>query len=83
MPRIRPSELAARRLLMQATSDPCPWPRGAQPNTLFPSPRTLQRGDRQAVNAHFSWGPMYETEVMLDWLFAQDRARRPSALAVG
>ena len=65
------AELAARRLLMQA--------RATRSHTLF----TTYSAGTVAVNAHFSWGPMYETEVMLDWLFAQDRARRPSALAVG
>jgi predicted peptidase len=57
----RAAEAAARRLLARA--------RAGGSHTLFTtySPGTV------AVNAHFSWGPMYETDVMLDWLFAQER----------
>lgn len=60
----RAAEAAARRLLAEA--------RAAGSHTLFTtySPGTV------AVNAHFSWGPTYETEAMLDWLFAQDRGER-------
>ena len=58
------AEAAARRLLSQA--------RATRSHTLF----TTYTAGTVAVNAHFSWGPMYETGVMLDWLFAQDRARR-------
>ena len=58
------AEAAARRLLAQA--------RATRSHTLF----TTYTAATVAVNAHFSWGPMYETGVMLDWLFAQDRARR-------
>ena len=43
--------------------------RAARSHTLF----TTYTAGSVAVNAHFSWGPMYETEVMLDWLFAQSR----------
>jgi predicted peptidase len=57
----RAAEIAAQRLLARA--------RASGSHTLFTtySPGTV------AVNAHFSWGPMYETDVMLDWLFAQER----------
>ena len=58
------AETAARRLLGQA--------RAARSHTLF----TTYTAGSVAVNAHFSWGPMYENDVMLDWLFAQERARR-------
>ena len=59
----RAAERAARRLLAQA--------RASGSHTLF----TTYTAGTVAVNAHFSWGSMYETEVMLDWLFAQDRGR--------
>jgi predicted peptidase len=58
------AEAAARRLLAQA--------RHSRSHTLF----TTYTAGTVAVNAHFSWGPMYETDVMLDWLFAQERTRR-------
>ena len=62
--RTRPRRRPHRRLLAQA--------RATRSHTLF----TTYTAGTVAVNAHFSWGPMYETAVMLDWLFAQDRARR-------
>jgi predicted peptidase len=67
----RAAEAAARRLLAQA--------RATRSHTLF----TSYSAGTVAVNAHFSWGPMYETDVMLDWLFAQDRARNRHAAGVG
>jgi predicted peptidase len=60
----RAAEAAARSLLGQA--------RATRSHTLF----TTYTAGTVAVNAHFSWGPMYETDVMLDWLFAQDRGQR-------
>jgi predicted peptidase len=57
----RAAEAAARRLLARA--------RATGSHTLF----TTYTAGTVAVNAHFSWGPMYETDVMLDWLFAQER----------
>ena len=57
----RAAEAAARRLLAQA--------RATASHALF----TTYTPGTVAVNAHFSWGPMYETDVMLDWLFAQHR----------
>jgi hypothetical protein len=33
------------------------------------------------VNAHWSWVPTYLNDVMLDWLFAQDRQNRTAAPA--
>ncbi len=54
----RAAETAARRLLQRA--------RGASLFTTY-TPGTV------AVNPHFSWGPTYETDVMLDWLFATSR----------
>jgi predicted peptidase len=57
----RAAEAAARQLLARA--------RASGSHTLF----TTYTPGTVAVNAHFSWGPMYETEVMLDWLFAQAR----------
>ncbi|MDA0169231.1 alpha/beta hydrolase-fold protein [Solirubrobacter taibaiensis] len=54
----RAAEAAARRLLQRA--------RGASLFTTY-TPGTV------AVNPHFSWGPTYETDVMLDWLFATSR----------
>ena len=56
----RAAEAAARRLLAQA--------RATRSHALF----TTYTPGTVAVNAHFSWGPMYETDVMLDWLFAQE-----------
>jgi hypothetical protein len=47
-------------------------PRARDNHTLF----TTYTPGTVAVNAHFSWGPMYATDVMLDWLFAQERDRR-------
>jgi predicted peptidase len=67
----RAAETAARRLLARA--------RATGSHTLF----TTYTPGTVAVNAHFSWGSMYETDVMLDWLFAQDRARnRTAAMAM-
>ncbi len=60
----RAAEAAARRLLARA--------RAGRSHTLF----TTYSAGTVAVNAHFSWGPMYETDAMLDWLFSQDRDRR-------
>jgi predicted peptidase len=57
----RAAEAAARRLLARA--------RATGSHTLF----TTYTPGTVAVNAHFSWGPTYETDVMLDWLFAQER----------
>ena len=61
----RAAEDAARALLRTAEATRQPHP-----------VHDLQRST-VAVNAHFSWGPMYETAVMLDWLFAQDLRDRP------
>ena len=44
----------------------CRRARGASLFTTY-TPGTV------AVNPHFSWGPTYETDVMLDWLFATSR----------
>jgi len=63
----RAAETAARRLLARA--------RASGSHTLF----TTYTPGTVAVNAHFSWGPMYETAVMLDWLFAQERGRHGKA----
>jgi predicted peptidase len=63
----RAAETAARQLLARA--------RATGSHTLF----TTYTSGTVAVNAHFSWGPMYETDVMLDWLFAQDRSRNAKA----
>jgi predicted peptidase len=63
----RAAESAARRLLEQT--------RRTRSRTLF----TTYTAGTVAVNAHFSWGPMYETDVMLDWLFAQERQRNAAA----
>jgi len=60
----RAAEAAARGLLARA--------RAARSHTLF----TTYSAGTVAVNAHFSWGPTYETDAMLDWLFSQDRDRR-------
>ena len=57
----RAAEAAARDLLARA--------RRARSHTLF----TTYTAGTVAVNAHFSWGPMYETDAMLDWLFDQER----------
>jgi predicted peptidase len=57
----RAAEAAARDLLARA--------RASGSHSLF----TTYAPGTVAVNAHFSWGPMYETDVMLDWLFAQKR----------
>ena len=61
----RAAEDAARALLRDAQA--------TGSHTLF----TTYSAGTVAVNAHFSWGPMYETAVMLDWLFAQDLRDRP------
>ena len=65
----RAAESAARRLLARAPAAPLAL-------------HQLLAGT-VAVNPHFSWGPTYETDVMLDWLFAQDRARNRHAAGVG
>ena len=52
-----------------ATGEGVTQARATGSHTLF----TTYTPGTVAVNAHFSWGPMYETDVMLDWLFAQER----------
>ena len=79
-PRARPSPAASGRATTRAvprrTAPPRRRParllaraRRARSHTLF----TTYTAGTVAVNAHFSWGPMYETDAMLDWLFDQER----------
>lgn len=60
----RAAEAAARALLARAQA--------THSHTLF----TTYSAGTVAVNAHFSWGPMYETDIMLDWLFDHDLRHR-------